>query len=130
MNPLPPNQHNSTSLLITFSSGLVVITSVVLLFTNPSERRYEEFATEQLVIYAKENICSANSGNLEQAIKSQVCNLMIDTGRNKIPELITEKSQRKNYLLFSIYETDLFLYEFQTIGIFNSFYILDVQEIL
>ena len=53
---------------------------------------------------------------------------MIDTGRGQVPRLIQETTQRRNYLFFSIYETDLFLYQFETIGIFNDFYILDVRK--
>ena len=128
MEPLTPKKSSSFSCLFTLAGGLFLISSVILLFTNPSSKKYEEFATEQLVIYAKENVCSSNSGNLEDAIKSQLCNLMIDTGRGQVPRLIQETTQRRNYLFFSIYETDLFLYQFETIGIFNDFYILDVRK--
>ena len=99
------------------------------MLTNPSEQEYEKFATEQLIIYARNNVCSANSGSLEQAIKSKLCNLMVDTGRVQVPKLITKTTQTKNYILFSVYETDLFLYEFQTIGVFNNFYIIDIHQV-
>lgn len=129
MNSYPPNQRNSLSLLFTLTSGLIVISSIVLMLTNPSKREYEEFATEQLVIYAKENLCSVNSGDLEQVIKTQVCKLMVDTGRSQIPNLITKTTKTRNYLLFTVYETNLFLYEFQTIGVFKTFYIIDVHQL-
>ena len=109
MNSFPPNKRSSVSFLFTLSSGLVVISSLILMLTNPSNKKYQKFATEQLVIYAKENICSANSGNLEEAIKSQVCNLMVDTSRRQVPQLIKETTERRNYILFSVYETDLFV---------------------
>lgn len=129
MNPLMPKQHNSNSFLFALSSGLILVSSLILILTNPSSKKYEEFATEQLVVYAKENVCSPKSDNLEEAIKSQVCNLMVDTGRSQVPRLIQETTQRKNYLLFSVYETDLFVYQFETIGVFNNFYIVDVRKI-
>ena len=129
MHPFPPEQNSSSFLLFFVPSGLIFIASVVLMFTNPSKQEYEEFATEQLVLYAKENLCSTSSGDLEQIIKSQVCNLMVDTSRVQFPKLITKTTQTRNYILFSVYETDLFLYEFQTIGIFNNFYIIDVHQV-
>ena len=128
MTDFPPehNHFNSSRLLLTLGSGIVLISTIVLMCTNPSEQEYEEFATEQLVIYAKENLCSANSSYLEEAVKSQVCKSMVDTGRVKIPNIIKETTSKRNYLLFSVYETDLLLYEFQTLGFFHSFYIIDV----
>ena len=128
MNPLAHHQRSSASFLFALGSGLVLTSSLILFVTNPSSQKYEKFATEQLVIYAKENICSPDSDNLEEAIKSQVCNLMIDTGRSQIPRLIRETTQRRNYVLFSVYETDLFLYEFEVLGLFNNFYIIDVYK--
>ena len=128
MNPLIHHQRSPASFLFALGSGLVLATSLILFVTNPSSQKYEKFATEQLVLYAKENICSQDSNSLEEAIKSQVCNLMIDTGRIQMPGLIRETTQRKNYLFFSVYETDLLLYEFEILGIFNKFYIIDVYK--
>lgn len=128
MNPLIHNQRSPASFLFALGSGLLLTSSLILLVTNPSSQKYEKFATEELVIYAKDNICSPNSNNLEEAIKSQVCNLMIDTGRSQIPRLIRETTNRRNYVLFSVYETDLFLYKFETLGVFNNFYIIDVSK--
>ncbi len=129
MNSFPPDQSNPYSCIFKFGGGLVLVTSVIFMFTNPSSQKYEEFATEQLVIYAKENVCSSESANLEQIIKNQVCNLLLDTGRAKIPNLVAQNTQRQNFLLFSVYETNLYLYEFQTIGVFNEFHVIDVHKI-
>ena len=128
MNPLYAQKSNPNSIVYTITGGLLCIASAILVYTNPSSQRYEEFATEELVNYAKENICIANSNSLEEAIKSQVCSLMVDTGRNKIPLVIGETTEKRNYVLFSLYETDLYLYQFQTIGIFNEFYVIDAYQ--
>lgn len=129
MNSLPSEQRSCLSWLFALSGGLVLISGLVLIFTNPSEPEYEEFATEQLVLYAKENLCSTSSDQLEQIIQSQVCQLLVDTGKAKIPQLIRKSTKTRNYLLFTVFETDLLLYEFQTIGIFNDFYIIDVHQV-
>ena len=101
----------------------------LLVLTNPGQEQYEDFATQQLVLYLKENICQQTSPELGEAIKSQMCHLMVDTGKKQIPKLIAQTSQRHNYLLFSMYQTELYLYSFDTIGIFNHFYIIDVDKL-
>lgn len=101
----------------------------LLMLTNPSQQQYEEFATEQLVIQMKEKVCQANSSNLGEAVKSQICNLMLDTGKKQIPKLIGETTQRHNYLLLSVYETKLYLYSVETLGIFNHFYIIGFNKL-
>jgi hypothetical protein len=102
---------------------------LILMLTNPSKSKYEEFATQELVNYLRTNICQANSQQLQEALKSQMCNLMLDTGEKQIPKLITKTTERHNYLLLSVYETNLFVYNVETIGIFNNFYIIGVDKI-
>lgn len=101
----------------------------LLMLTNPTKSKYEKFATEQLVFYLKENVCQSNSQQLQEQIKSQMCNLMLDTGKKQVPKLIAKTTQRHNYLLLSVYETNLFIYNVETIGIFNNFYIISVDKI-
>ncbi|BAQ65861.1 DUF4359 domain-containing protein [Geminocystis sp. NIES-3709] len=129
MNPLPHEHKSPLSITLLIGGGLFLVFGCLLLFTNPSQKKYELFAAEQLVIYAKENVCQATSGNLEEAIKSQVCNLMIDTGKNQIPTLIGKTTQKRNYLLLSIYETNLYLYNFTTIGLLNQFYVIGFEKV-
>ena len=129
MNPLYAQKSSSNSTIFMFTGGLVCIASAVLMFTNPSAQKYQDFATQELVNYAKENVCKTRSSSLEEAIKGQLCNLIVETGRGQIPRLIEETTERRNYVLFSIYETDLQLYQFQTIAVFNEFYVIDVYEV-
>ncbi len=124
MNPLASEQGSPLSVTMTIGGSLFLIFGVLLFFTNPSQKKYEEFAAEQLIKYAKENVCIAKSENIEEAIKSQVCNLMIDTGKSQVPNLIEKTTQKRNYLLFSIYETNLYIYNFETIGILNQFFVI------
>jgi len=124
MNPLTTNHICPLSISLTIGGGLLFILSLLLFFTNPSQKKYEIFASEQLIQYAKENVCTIKSNNIEEAIKSQVCNLMLDTGKNQIPKLIEKTTRQRNYLLFSVYETNLYIYNFETIGIFNQFFVI------
>jgi len=129
MNPLFLEEKKFVTVLLSLTGGFFLVVGGILMFTNPNSIKYEKFATEELVKYAKENICPAKSANLEEAIKSQVCNVLIDTGKNKIPKLIASNTLRGNYLLFSIYRTNLYLYQFETIGIFNNFYVIGADKV-
>ena len=101
----------------------------LLTLTNPGNKQYEEFATEQLIQYLKDNVCQQTSSDLGEAIKSQMCHLMVDTGKKQLPKLIAQTTQRHNYILFSTYQTELYLYSFDTIGIFNHFYVMSVDKL-
>lgn len=124
MNPLASEQRSPLSVTLTIGGSLFLIVSIILFFTNPPQKKYEEFAAEQLIKYAKENVCLAKSENIQEAVKSQVCILMIETGKNQIPKLIEKTTQKRNYLLFSVYETNLYVYNFETIGILNQFFVI------
>ncbi|AFZ47751.1 hypothetical protein Cyast_1795 [Cyanobacterium stanieri PCC 7202] len=129
MNPLSQSKSLSLSTIAIISGAILALFGGMLIFTNPNQRQYEEFAEEQLSIYAKENLCQADASGLDQVIKSQVCHMMVEAGRGQIPRVIRETTQRKDYLVLSIYETNLYLYRFRTIGIFNYFYVLDVDQL-
>ncbi|MBL1211172.1 DUF4359 domain-containing protein [Geminocystis sp. GBBB08] len=124
MNPLAGEQKSPLSITLSIGGSLLLICSILLFFTNPSQKKYEEFATQQLIKYAKENVCQAKSGSIEEAIKSQVCNLMLETGKNQLPKLIEKTTKNRNYVLFSIYETNLYIYNFETIGFLNQFFVI------
>ncbi len=129
MNPMYQNQEHSRSLWLSISGGLFLLLGLCLCLTNPNQNKYEKFATEQLVNYARENVCQAKSANLQEAIKSQMCTLMLETGKNQIPRLIGETTERENYLLLSTYETNLYIYRFETVGIFNQFFVVNVDQL-
>lgn len=129
MNPLFLEERKFPRILLAVSGGFFLIMGIILTLTNPNSTKYEKFATEELVRYAKENICPAQSSNLEEMIKSQVCNLIVDTGKNKIPHLIASNTKRNNYLLLSLYTTNLYIYQFETIAVFNNFYVINAQKL-
>lgn len=106
---------------------------VAMAMSNPSQSKYEEFAAQQLATYVKDNFCTqapkAFSSFLEQQCKS-----LVDTGRPQIRQLISQSTQRQNYILFSVYQTDLTLssllpsYHFETVAVFENFYIYQADQ--
>lgn len=102
--------------------------------TNPGQRDYEAYATEQLTSYLKENVCTQVSQELQGLLESY-CKSLVDTGQPQLRQLIAEQTTRHNFLLFSIYQTQLSLpspipgYEFQTLGMFQQFYTYEAEQI-
>jgi len=103
-----------------------------LILTNPGESDYDDYAAEKLVFYVKDKIC------LEQGVGvflQRYCRTLLDSSRKQLGHLISQKTQRHNYLLFSVYSTDLSLpapiprYQFETIAILENFYTYESDRI-
>lgn len=107
---------------------------LIMVIGNPGQQDYETYATETLTRYLKEQVCSPTSNNLGGLIQSY-CKTLVDTGKPQIHQLIATSTTRKNYLIFSIYVTELSLpspvptYQFQTIGIMQQFYTYEAEKL-
>ncbi len=105
----------------------------LMVITNPGQNDYEHYATDALTEYLKQEVCPQAPEQLGGFLRSY-CKTLIDTGRPHIEQVIANKTIRQNYLLFSVYETELSLpspvpsYEFGTIGAFQQFYTYEAQE--
>ncbi len=99
----------------------------VMAMTNPGQGDYEHYATNQLTGYLKGSVCTQVSGDLEELLRNG-CKTLVDTGRPQLRNIIAQTTRRQNYLLFSIYETELSFkspipsYQFQTFGAFHKFH--------
>ncbi|MBF2021219.1 MAG: DUF4359 domain-containing protein [Hydrococcus sp. C42_A2020_068] len=106
----------------------------LLVVTNPSNQAYEQYATERLTLYLKEEGCTQVSEKLDGIVQS-FCKSLVDTARPQIKQLIAQQTKRHNYLLFSIYQTKLSPpapapgYYFETIGALENFYTYQVEEL-
>ncbi|HIK27437.1 MAG: DUF4359 domain-containing protein [Oscillatoriaceae bacterium SKW80] len=124
----------------------ILVTGVTLLglggamvLTNPNQPAYDEYATDKLSEYIKEKVCQ------KAAILRDGCISMVDAGRADIQQVISTSTQRQNFIFFSIYKTELSLsrflpprlssllpglpsYQFETLGVFQSFYIYKAKQ--
>ncbi len=121
--------------IVGLMGGLLLgITGITMLFTNPNQKEYESYATEMLSDYLKQEVCTQIAQELG-GILTSYCKTIVDTGRPQIQQIIGQKTVRANYLLFSIYDTKLFMpspvpsYQFSTIGVLHNFYIYRAEEI-
>lgn len=106
---------------------------VVMATTNPSQDNYEKFAVLQLTDYLKKDVCQKAPkvfGNFLQ----RNCSVLVDSSRPQMQQIIAQTTQKQNFLFFSIYRTDLSInpfiptYHFETVGVFQNFYIYAAEE--
>ena len=106
--------------------------------TNPSQAAYEKYASQRLTKYLKDNVCGKSKSfldNLPIKLNSQ-CDNLLDSANPQVQEIISRTTQRQNFIIFSIYHTDLKLeslslipgYKFESVGAFNNFYIYKAQR--
>jgi hypothetical protein len=98
--------------------------------TNPDQAAYETYATAQLSDYLSTTICEGNiSPALSQLLQEQ-CDTLLTDNQDQIRQLISSRTVRANYAVFSLYYTQFAIpgvailpaYEFQTLGIANQFF--------
>lgn len=117
------------SVSLFFLAGLVTAMAV----TNPDSSTYEEYAVEQLTTYLKDDVCSQVPQAFETLVKNS-CAELIDSNRPQIRQILARSTQRQNFILFSVYRTNLSissivpLYRFQTIGIMQNFYTFSAEQ--
>ena len=105
----------------------------IAFFTNPGEEKYQNYADLTLRTEIKDKICARVSQDLGVWLEGQ-CHILITTASPYLAEVVTQQTKRENFLLFSIYQTNLPLpdpltnYHVETIGAFGNFFIYQAQQ--
>ena len=123
------------SLKIITYIGAVAIAGlgVVMATTNPSQANYEKFAVQQLTEYLKKDVCQKAPKVFGDFLQRN-CSVLVDSSRPQMQQIIAQTTQKQNFLFFSIYRTDLSInpfiptYHFETVGVFQNFYIYAAEE--
>ena len=117
---------------VTIMGGVVLAGAAALLAsTNPDQTSYEAFAVTQLVDYLDKEVCGDAAKELGL---SQDCEKLLTSQQPAIRRLVTRQTERQNFLLFSIYRTDLeimaFLpsYQFETIAALGQFHVYKSEK--
>ncbi len=118
----------------TFGGLLLAGSGVLMAIGNPGQIDYEDYATDSLSLYLKQEVCPQAPVEFGGFIQSY-CKTLVDSGQPQIQQIIAHTTTQQNYFLFSIYETTLALpdplptYEFQTIGVMQQFYTYQAAEL-
>ena len=103
----------------------------VMAATNPSQAAYETYATNQLIHQIDTQVCAEapKTFNLQNQ-----CRSLLKSNRAQIRQLISDGTQRRNFIFFSIYSTDISIASFapslrvEAIGAFQQFRVYEAFE--
>ncbi len=117
------------------SVGVVALflLGVVMVKTNPSETAYQEYAVSELTDYLKSDVCKKTTNILEKVINMN-CGKLVDTANPQIRDIIGATTQRQDFVIFSVYRTDLKIndwipgYKFETVAAFDNFYTYSAEQ--
>lgn len=108
----------------------------ILIFSNPTPQEYEEFAVEEISNYLDTKGCSkltTQQPSLQNPCQGML-KLFLDVSKIQLKQLISSQTQQQNFLLFSLYRTNLELpaplpsYQVETIAILKRFYIYSADQ--
>ncbi|MBW4676728.1 MAG: DUF4359 domain-containing protein [Desmonostoc geniculatum HA4340-LM1] len=114
------------------AAGIAAL-GVTMAKTNPSQVAYEEYAVQRLASYLKTDVCKKTTNFIENLIRFN-CEKLVDQANPQMQEIINRTTERQNYIIFSVYRTDLKInswipsYRFETVGAFDQFYTYTAQE--
>ncbi len=120
------------SLTVVLTEVALVGMGALMILTNPEQQAYEQYAVEQMDDYLKENVCSQLPKRWERVLNSQ-CHTMVDVARPQLEETIARHTTRQNFILFSIYQTELSLplstpqFSFATLGLLQNFFVYQAE---
>ncbi|BAZ06340.1 DUF4359 domain-containing protein [Calothrix sp. NIES-3974] len=119
-------------LAVVGTAGLLGL-GVVMAKSNPGQVEYEEYAAQRFGLYLKENACGEGKNPLEKFLQEN-CDRLIQEAQPTIRGLLSATTQRRDFVFFSLYTTDLKVsrwlpgYQFETLGAFNNFYTFSARE--
>ena len=114
------------------AAGLAAL-GVVMAKTNPSQVEYEEYAVQRLTEYLKSDVCKKTTNFIENLIHFN-CDKLVDSANPQIQQILSRTTERQDYIIFSIYRTDLKInswipsYKFETVGAFDQFYTYTAEK--
>jgi|GEM_PF-318630 hypothetical protein len=106
---------------------LLAILAGTMALTNPPKEEYIEYASGQLSAELKENYCKESEApeilenfNLSKTF-ADVCSNLVTSQRPAVRQYLDHRTQRQNFVIFSVYTTRLWEHQYRTIGVFGNF---------
>ncbi len=122
--------------------GTIVALGVALGLTNPKPEAYLDFAMVEGSNYLKTEACTAKLPLVGDSFKDE-CIQAVDTEavQTRIRQALVENTQRQNYVLFSLYSSDLSvgdllplpsglvpIYQVKSVGVLTRFRVYEAGE--
>ncbi|MBW4581459.1 MAG: DUF4359 domain-containing protein [Tildeniella nuda ZEHNDER 1965/U140] len=102
-----------------------------LAVTNPGQEAYNEFATQAAIDYLNVEACAKAPTVFGL---QTLCQSELKSNQSKIKTIIADGTQRQNFVVFSLYTTDLSLnpdlpsYHVESVGVLGRFIIYKTQK--
>ncbi|KOR33689.1 MULTISPECIES: DUF4359 domain-containing protein [Planktothricoides] len=101
---------------------------VAMAIANPSPEAYNNYAAQQMTQYLNNVACE------KVPTGKKPCLSLVQSAQPQISQLISQNTERRNFLLFSIYKTTFNLpllptYQFETLGALQNFYIYKQEKL-
>ncbi|MEO0409562.1 MAG: DUF4359 domain-containing protein [Cyanobacteria bacterium P01_A01_bin.135] len=130
---------------VLISVGAIAAAAAALALTNPDQAAYEAYAAERLSQQLETSLCPQVPVFFEG-----LCASVLEGQDAWLEEIVADQTTRRNYGLFSIYETDLAaesaleqvlpaelsldvdglpVYHVETVGLFNQFFTYQFQQV-
>lgn len=111
--------------------------AVVMGFTNPRKERYLDYASAKLATDIQSAICSeslgeaANQPDILRGITNlftNICKTGIDLQRGTIRKIIDDTTRQQDFLVLSVYKTEVPRKKYTTIAAFGNFMTFESSE--
>ena len=121
------------TLIVSVSAAAIAALGVAMATTNPRQENYEKYAVGKITNYLKTDFCKKTPDFLQNLIQFN-CYKFVDSANPQIRDIVAATTTRQNYIVFSVYTTDLKIdnlipgYKFETVGALDSFYTFKVEK--
>jgi hypothetical protein len=98
----------------------------VLALTNPSSTVYHHYAAKTVSLFVMRDLCQERMPQSEmlKSFTLESCQGIADQGETAILSFIQNNTDHQNFILFSLYTTELPMRSLRVLGIFNRFFIV------
>lgn len=124
-----------TRLRNTSIAGMVLIgLGAIAYLTNPQEPSYQKYAEVAVKTQFKDQVCNQVAEELGVWLEGQ-CHILVNSTSPYLAEIVTQQTDRQNFLFFSIYQAELPLpeplpsYHVETLGLLGNFYTYQAKKL-
>jgi hypothetical protein len=107
--------------------GIAVVgIGTVLALTNPSSTVYHRYAAKTVSLFVMRDLCQerVHQSEMLKSFTLESCQAIADQGETAILSFIQNNTDHQNFILFSLYTTELPMRSLRVLGIFNRFFIV------
>jgi hypothetical protein len=111
------------------SAIAILLVLGLMAFTNPNREKYIQYASERIIKELPQDFCKTSK--LEKWLDfsnqdlTKLCQsglgIGLNLGQGAVRQIIDDNTQRQNFILLSIYTTQLSEKQYQTAGLFGKF---------